>query len=124
MKNYATITLGRMWGNTTIQRENGMEFLNHPSFIKEVKPYLTLALNTLITSTFLVVFIFLNWGVDQIIKNFNLSGIDRWALLVFQWLFTGSSIVLVGSYVVQTSVVACMKAWRSIRQAISYSRRR
>lgn len=89
------------------------------SFIKEGKPYLILALNTLITSAFLVVFIFLNWGVDQTIKTFNLMGANKLALIIFQWLFTFSSIIFVGSYIFQSSIVAFIQAWRRIKQEFS-----
>jgi hypothetical protein len=62
------------------------------------------------------------WTVNKyVIRNFadEFEEIDRWSLNVFQWIFSGSTLFLVLSYVITDLITIANKQLKKIREEVN-----
>ena len=84
----------------------------------EVHVFAKWALSSLVSAVFLVIWIVLQWSIDEIAAYFRLDGIDYWGLIIFQWLFAIATLIPIASYIFKNSIIAIVDAWRTIKQEI------
>ncbi len=87
----------------------------------ETATFLRWAISGAIDSVFLIVWVFTQWLTNNIINSLNLSGIDKWVLIIFQVLFAISTLTPVIVYIYADIRIMILRAQRRISQEAAIS---
>jgi hypothetical protein len=82
----------------------------------ELKTFTKWTISALIDSAFLILWVFVQWLVNKVVANLELSGIDRWVLSLFQILFAISTLAPVITYIYVDIRIMLLRAQRKIRR--------
>ena len=82
----------------------------------ELRLFFKWTVSGVIDSTFLVLWVFVQWGNQKLIANLQLSGIDKWQLIAFQILFAISTLASVVVYIVTDISVMVTQARKRIKK--------
>lgn len=72
--------------------------------MSEVKAFGSWALSSILDAAFLVFWVVLQWGVQQIIDLFPLKGLDQYVLTTFQFIFAITTLLPVIFYIIVDGV--------------------
>ena len=72
------------------------------------------AVSTLADGAFLVVWVWVQWFVDQMISYFQLSWIDDWTLLLIQLLFAIGTLIPIVMHISVNMVRHLVEGWKAI----------
>jgi uncharacterized membrane protein YciS (DUF1049 family) len=90
---------------------------NWKDLFRELKVFTIWAISGLIDSSFLALWVFVQWLVDQqVITKFQLSGTDQWVFSVFQVLFAVSTLAPVVIYIYVDLRVMLIRAQKRIKR--------
>ncbi len=79
--------------------------------------FLKWAITSLIDSAFLAFWVLIQWLVSEyVIKPLQLTGIDRWVLLIAQLLFAVSTIVPIALYIYRDIAIEWIQTRREIQR--------
>jgi hypothetical protein len=102
--------------------------MNKETAWKELKNtllvFLLWSITSLMDSIFIVLWVLVQYLASRIINNFNLSGIDRINLYIFQFLFALSSIAPVVLTVYRDITIMAVKTNRLIQHEIKPRRKK
>lgn len=73
------------------------------------------ALICLIDALFVGLWVILQWGLQQFIQRFPLSGVDGWVLAVFQFLFAATTLAPVIFHIMGSISIRAIKTFRQVR---------
>lgn len=73
--------------------------------------------SALIDSAFLTLWALMQWGINRVFGNVQLSGIDQVVFIIFQWLFAVSTLAPVAIYIYVDIRVMLIRAKKRIRRA-------
>ena len=74
------------------------------------------ALSSLVDGVFLVLWVCVQWLVNQLISNLPLSWIDGWMLLLLQFLFAIATLVPIIAHVGVNVVRHIVHSWNAIQE--------
>lgn len=81
--------------------------------------YSVWALSSVIDSSYLAVWVVVQWAVNEfIINRLRLTGVDSWVLLVFQIIFAISTLIPIIVYIYVDIRIMIVRAQYAIRQEI------
>ena len=90
---------------------------------RELKVFTIWAVSGLIDSSFLALWVFVQWLVDQkVITKFQLSGTDQWVFSAFQILFAVSTLAPVVIYIYVDLRVMLIHAQKRIKHETEMSK--
>ena len=82
----------------------------------QVQTFTVFAVSSLLDTTFLALWVFLQWLIDvKVIAAYQLSGIDTWVLLAFQILFAISTLMPVAIFIYTDIRIMLLRAGKRIR---------
>jgi hypothetical protein len=84
-------------------------------FKKELISFGKWMFSSILSSTFLILWVYLQSRVEVIANEFTPSGIDKWQLIIFQVLFAVSTIIPIATYIIKM----LLEAWRSILEDLN-----
>ena len=68
---------------------------------------------------FISIWIVSQWLVGHLVDQFQLSGIDKWSLVLFQWLFAIGSLIPVATYILKNSLKSIINAWKDVKNELT-----
>lgn len=83
--------------------------------LTEIKVFTRWAISSLLDGAFIALWVVIQWGAQQIIENFPLSGIDTWVLRVFQVVFAITTLAPILIYIYVDIMVMFIRARRRVR---------
>lgn len=89
---------------------------------RQLKASTIRVLSGLIDSGFLVLWVMIQWTVNALIKRFQLSGFDSWMFIIFQILFSISTLIPVIIHMYRETVVMWLRAQGHIRYETKLAR--
>ena len=76
-------------------------------------------LSSLLDGGFVALWVVIQWGVQNVIARFPLSGLDSYLLRAFQWVFAATTLVPILVYICVDVTVMVLRARRLVRKEIN-----